>query len=64
MANLFEHIEGVQVVMDDVLIYGRTEHDVRVKRVLQKDKMKNYITGVHLKHHKLLANGILCQKIV
>lgn len=48
MANLFEHIEGVQVVMDDVLIYGSTEHDVRIKRVLQKDKMKNYInTGVH-----------------
>ncbi|KAJ8035048.1 hypothetical protein HOLleu_22133 [Holothuria leucospilota] len=37
MTNLSEGIEGVQVVIDDVLIYGSTEaeHDARVKRVLE-----------------------------
>lgn len=53
MANLFEGIEGV---MDEVLIYGRTEneHDVRVKRSLQILKEQH----VELNQNKCKASEV------
>ena len=37
MSEMFEDIEGVEVVVDDLLIWGETEseHDERLRRVLE-----------------------------
>ena len=37
MSEMFEDIEGVEVVVDDLLIWGTTEkeHDTRLGKVLQ-----------------------------
>ena len=42
MCEMIEDIEGAEVVMDDILIWGRTleEHDRRLKQVL--DKARKY----------------------
>ena len=38
MSDMFENIDGVEVVVDDVLIWGETvdEHDSRLWKVLHK----------------------------
>ena len=48
MCEIIEDIEGAEVIMDDILIWGRTleEHDRRLKQVL--DKARKY----NLKHSK------------
>ena len=43
MSEMFEDIEGVEVVVDDLLIWGETEeeHDSRLEKVLQRAKQRN-----------------------
>ena len=43
MSQMIEDIEGTEVIMDDILIWGRTmaEHDQRLKRVLNKAREYN-----------------------
>ena len=38
MSEMFESIEGVEVVVDDILIWGESEeqHDARLIQVLEK----------------------------
>ena len=43
MSEMFEDIDGVEVVVDDLLIWGETEeeHDIRLKQVLERAKRRN-----------------------
>ena len=43
MSEMFEDIEGVEVVIDDLLIWGTTEeeHDARLEKVLQCAQQRN-----------------------
>ena len=43
MSEMFEDIDGVEVVVDDVLIWGETEdeHDLRLWKVLERAKQRN-----------------------
>ena len=43
MSEMFEDIDGVEVVVDDLLIWGTTEaqHDARLERVLQRAQQRN-----------------------
>ena len=43
MHELFDDIEGVEIVMDDILVHGRSdsEHDARLEQVLQRCREKN-----------------------
>ncbi len=72
MTQLFERVEGVQVVMDDILIYGATEqqHYERVIQVLDilekahvtlnKDKCKFKQHEVKYLGHVLTKDGLKC----
>ena len=43
MSEMFEDIDGVEVVVYDLLIWGETEeeHDIRLKQVLERAKRRN-----------------------
>jgi transposase InsO family protein len=43
MSEIFEDIEGVQVLVDDILVWGTTneEHDTRLEKVLQRTRLRN-----------------------
>ena len=43
MSEMFEDIEGVEIVVDDLLIWGETEeqHDSRLEKVLQRAQQRN-----------------------
>ena len=43
MHEMFDDIEGVEIIMDDILVHGRTEseHDARLKEVLLRCRDKN-----------------------
>ena len=43
MSEMFEDIDGVEVVVDDLLIWGETEeqHDSRLEKVLQRAQQRN-----------------------
>lgn len=43
MTQLFHGLEGVEIVVDDLLVWSSTqeEHDERLKRVLQVARKKN-----------------------
>ena len=40
---MFEDIEGVEVIVDDILVWGPTveEHDARLERVLERTQKRN-----------------------
>ena len=40
MSEIFKDIEGVEVVIDDILVWGasKEEHDTRLKKVLQRTR--------------------------
>lgn len=68
--HLFERIEGVAVVMDDILVWGKSEkeHDERVIKVMEvvkesnlrlnQNKLKFKKSEVTYLGHKLTANGL------
>ena len=70
MVNSFEGIEGVEIVMDDILIHGRDrkQHDERLKQVLEKCRQINLklnknkchigMTEVNYVGHKITAEGL------
>ena len=43
MSEMFEDIDGVEVIVDDILIWGENEkqHDTRLKQVLNRAKQRN-----------------------
>ena len=43
MSEMFEDIEGVEVIVDDLLIWGETEmeHDERLRKVLERTCLRN-----------------------
>ena len=43
MSDIFEDIEGVEVVVDDLLIWGENEaqHDERLRKVLERTRQSN-----------------------
>jgi hypothetical protein len=43
MSEMFEDIDGVEVIVDDLLIWGESEsqHDARLRRVLERAKLRN-----------------------
>ena len=42
MSEMFGDIKGVEVVVDDVLIWGETdEHDARLQQVLKRARHRN-----------------------
>ena len=43
MSEMFEDSEGVEVVVDDLLIWGETEveHDERLRKVLERARQRN-----------------------
>jgi len=43
MSEMFEDIEGVEVIVDDLLIWGENEsqHDARLRKVLERAKQRN-----------------------
>ena len=68
--EIFEGLEGVDVYMDDVLVWGETlsEHNMRLRRVLERadkqglklkrDKAKVALTEVNYVGHILSAEGL------
>ena len=42
-SEMFEDIEGVEVIVDDILVWGSTveEHDARLERVLERTQERN-----------------------
>ena len=44
MSQVLEDIDGVEVIVDDILLWGRDiqEHDARLKRVLDRVQDVNY----------------------
>ena len=70
ISQMFEDIEGVEIVVDDLLIWGTTEeqHDTRLDRVLQcaqqrnlklnKDKSRIKLKEISYIGHVLSEEGI------
>lgn len=70
MHEVFDDLEGVEIIMDDILVHGRTEaeHDHRLKTVLQRcreanlklnpNKIKLKTKQVEYIGHVLTENGI------
>ena len=70
MSEMFEDIEGVEVVVDDLLIWGETEteHDERLRKVLErtrqcnlklnKEKSQIKLSEIHYIGHILNKEGL------
>ena len=50
MSQIFEDIEGVEVIIDDILVWGSdiAEYDQRLEKVLQRTQQRNLKTRVRL----------------
>ena len=62
---MFEDIEEVEVIVDDILVWGSTveEHDARLERVLKRTQKRNLKSQIRLKEitfvgHILSQDGI------
>ena len=70
MVHLFQDIEGVEVIVDDLVVWGEDveQHDVRVKQVLDRCRERNLklnrekchfrVSEVHYVGHALSADGV------
>ena len=70
MHQMFDRIDGCEIIMDDILVWGATEkeHDKRVVRVLnkareinlklKKEKTKIKCTTVDYMGHKITSEGL------
>ena len=70
MSSLFENMDGVDIVMDDILVWGTSEveHDARLKKVMEvircanlrlnKDKLKFKCSEVSYLGHILCQDGL------
>lgn len=69
MSELFEDVEGVKVIVDDVLICGKDddEHDARLKQVLdraRKDKLKFNAKKCRIRQEEVPYVGHVLAKMV
>lgn len=55
MSQTFEDLEGVEVIVDDILIWGENEqqHDKRLEKVLQCIRERNIKLNLENVHYKL-----------
>lgn len=70
MHQMFDRIDGCEIIMDDILVWGATEqeHDERVVNVLnrareinlklKKEKTKVKVTSVDYMGHKITSDGL------
>ncbi|XP_046862058.1 uncharacterized protein K02A2.6-like [Xenia sp. Carnegie-2017] len=70
MHQLFERVNGCEIIMDDILVWGTTEkeHDERIINVLnrareinlklKKEKTKVKVTNVDYMGHKITSDGL------
>ena len=70
MVHLFQDIEGVEVIVDDLVVWGGDveQHDVRLKQVLDRGRERNLklnrekcqfrVSEVHYVGHVLSADGV------
>ena len=70
MSEIFEDIEGVEVIVDDILIWGETEaeHDERLREVLERARQRNLklnkgksqikLSEIHYIGHVLNKDGV------
>ena len=67
LSEMFEYIEGVEVVVDDVLIWGETEdqHDFCLMKVLERARSRNLKlnkTKCQIKKHEITYLGHILSK--
>lgn len=67
MSEMFEDIEGVEVVVDDILVWGTTEeqHDARLRQVLERAQVHNLKlneTKCHIKQQEVSYIGHVLTK--
>ena len=67
MSEMFESIEGVEVVVDDILVWGESEeqHDARLTQVLEKARARNLKlneTKCHIKRQEVSYIGHILTK--
>ena len=67
MSEMFENIEGVEVVVDDILVWGESEeqHDARLIQVLEKARVRNLKlneTKCHIKQQEVSYIGHILTK--
>ena len=70
MVHFFQDIEGVEVIVDDLVVWGEyvEQHDVRFKQVLDRCRERNLklnrekchfrVSEVHYVGHVLGADGV------
>ena len=67
MSEMFEDIEGVEVVVDDLLVWGEDEeqHDSRLLKVLERARARNLKLNkdkCHIKQHEISYVGHILTK--
>ena len=67
MSEMFEDIEGVEVVIDDLLVWGENEeqHDARLIKVLERARTRNLKLNkdkCHIKQHEISYVGHILTK--
>ena len=67
MSEMFEDIEGVEVVIDDLLVWGENEeqHDARLIKILDRARTRNLKLNkdkCHIKQHKISYVGHILTK--
>ena len=67
MAEMFENIEGVEVVVDDILVWGETEeqHDARLIQVLEQARARHLTLNkakCHIKKQEVSYIGHILSK--
>ncbi|XP_022805060.1 uncharacterized protein K02A2.6-like [Stylophora pistillata] len=70
MSHLFQDIDGVEVIVDDLVVWGKDleQHDVRLRQVLDRCREHNFklnreechfrVSEVHYVGHVLSADGV------
>lgn len=55
MSQTFEDLEGVEVIVDDILIWGGNEqqHDKRLEKIIQCIRERNIKLNLENVHYKL-----------
>lgn len=55
MSQTFEDLEGVEVIVDDILIWGENEqqHDKRLEKIIQCIRERNIKLNLENVHYKL-----------
>ena len=67
MSEMFEDIPGVEVIVDDILVWGENEeqHDARLIKVLERARSRNLRLNknkCHIKQHEISYVGYILSK--